>query len=187
MTDDLLTDEPPEDEALRLCAAQPGGAIHRRWRPGDADALIDALMEPLHAADIADLLEQVTADERAAWLRLWSRGSTARSCRNSTRGSARRSSGPRPAGAAEAVRELDSDDVVDLLEDLEDEQQEAILAALDDHDRTAVQQALTYPEYSAGRLMQREVVPAPEHWTVGEMPSTTCAPTRPTCPSSSTT
>jgi magnesium transporter len=32
----------------------------------------------------------------------------------------------------------------------------------------AVQQAMTYPEYSAGRLMQREVVMAPEHWTVGE-------------------
>ena len=29
-------------------------------------------------------------------------------------------------------------------------------------------QALAYPEYSAGRLMQREVVMAPEHWTVGE-------------------
>ena len=32
----------------------------------------------------------------------------------------------------------------------------------------AVQQALAYPEYSAGRLMQREVVVAPEGWTVGE-------------------
>jgi len=27
---------------------------------------------------------------------------------------------------------------------------------------------MAYPEYSAGRLMQREVVTAPEHWTVGE-------------------
>ena len=31
-----------------------------------------------------------------------------------------------------------------------------------------MQQALSYPEYSAGRLMQREVVMGPEHWTVGE-------------------
>jgi magnesium transporter len=31
-------------------------------------------MEPLHPADIADLLEQVSAGERAAWLGLWSRG-----------------------------------------------------------------------------------------------------------------
>jgi magnesium transporter len=63
---------------------------------------------------------------------------------------------------------LDSDDVVDLLEDLDAPQQGAILDALEDADRVAVQQAMTYPEYSAGRLMQREVVMAPEHWTVGE-------------------
>ena len=66
------------------------------------------------------------------------------------------------------MRDMDSDDVVDLVEDLEDHQQEAILEALADADRVAVQQALGYPEYSAGRLMQREVVMAPEHWTVGQ-------------------
>jgi len=32
----------------------------------------------------------------------------------------------------------------------------------------AVEKSLTYPEFSAGRLMQREVVMAPEYWTVGE-------------------
>ena len=69
---------------------------------------------------------------------------------------------------AEAVRELDTDDVVDILEDLEQPQQDMILDALEDADRVAVEQALAYPEYSAGRLMQREVVVAPEHWTVGE-------------------
>jgi hypothetical protein len=46
--------------------------------------------------------------------------------------------------------------------------QERILDALEDADRVAVEQAMAYPEYSAGRLMQREVVVAPEHWTVGE-------------------
>ncbi len=69
---------------------------------------------------------------------------------------------------AEALRELDSDDVVDILEDLEEPQQELILGVLDDSDRAAVEQALSYPENSAGRLMQREVVTAPEDWTVGE-------------------
>ncbi|MEM9637030.1 MAG: magnesium transporter, partial [Pseudomonadota bacterium] len=73
-----------------------------------------------------------------------------------------------PQVLSQAVRDMDSDDVVDLVEDLEDHQQEAILEALEDADRVAVQQALGYPEYSAGRLMQREVVMAPEHWTVGQ-------------------
>ncbi|HEX9859053.1 MAG TPA: magnesium transporter, partial [Paracoccaceae bacterium] len=73
-----------------------------------------------------------------------------------------------PEVLAEAVRELDTDDVVDILEDLEETQQELILDALEDIDRVAVEQAMAFPEYSAGRLMQREVVVAPEHWTVGE-------------------
>jgi magnesium transporter len=73
-----------------------------------------------------------------------------------------------PEVLSEAVRDLETDDVVDLLEDLEQPQQDLILEALTDADRVAVEQAMAYPEYSAGRLMQRESVVAPEHWTVGE-------------------
>jgi len=69
---------------------------------------------------------------------------------------------------ADAMRELDSDDVVDILEDLEQQQQDEILATLDPADRAAVQAALSYPEDTAGRLMQREFVAVPEHWSVGE-------------------
>ena len=43
-----------------------------------------------------------------------------------------------------------------------------MLDALGDADRVAVEQALSYPEESAGRLMQREVVRAPAHWDVGQ-------------------
>tara|TARA_Y100000591_G_C21786675_1_gene674194 strand:- start:277 stop:1458 length:1182 start_codon:yes stop_codon:yes gene_type:complete len=72
-----------------------------------------------------------------------------------------------PDVLAEAVRDLESDDVVDLVEDLEEEQKETILGVLDEGDRVAVKSLLSYPEQSAGRLMQREVVMAPEHWSVG--------------------
>jgi magnesium transporter len=128
-----------------------------------------ALMEPLHAADIADLLEQIGGAERRGILRLWGReidGEILTEIDESIREEVIDAM-PREV-LAEAVRELDSDDVVDLIEDLEEPQQEAILEALDDTDRAAVEQSLAYPEYSAGRLMQREVVMAPEHWTVGE-------------------
>ena len=66
------------------------------------------------------------------------------------------------------MQDLETDDVVYLAEDMEAPQQERILRALDDADRAAVEQSLQYDEYSAGRLMQREVVVAPEHWTVGD-------------------
>jgi magnesium transporter len=133
-------------------------------------AVIDALMAPLHPADIADLLEQVTEGERAAWLALWSRGIDGEVLSEldwHLREDVIRLLPDEVV--AEAVRALDSDDVVDILEDLDDHQAAVILDALDDRDRTAVEQALSYPEETAGRLMQREVVNAPEHWNVGEM------------------
>ena len=136
---------------------------------GDVTA-IDALMAPLHPADIADLLEQVSEAERAAWLALWSRGIDGDVLSELDWGLREEVIALLPDDVlADAVRDLDSDDVVDLVEDMADAQIEAILEVLAPSDRVAVEQALSFPEESAGRLMQREVVHAPEHWTVGEM------------------
>ncbi|MEY5037502.1 MAG: hypothetical protein RL472_608 [Pseudomonadota bacterium] len=130
---------------------------------------LTALMEPLHAADIADLLEQIGPSDRGALLALWSGeidGEILSEIDEAIREEVIEALPPEVV--AEAMRELDTDDVVDILEDLEPEEQDKILEALEDADRVAVEQALAYPEDSAGRLMQREVVVAPEYWTVGE-------------------
>lgn len=132
-------------------------------------ARVTLLLEPLHAADIADLLEQIGGADRRALLALWSGeidGEILSEIDESIREEVIESL-PHSV-VAEAMRELDTDDVVDILEDLDLPQQGLILDALEDADRIAVQQAMGYPEESAGRLMQREVVVAPEHWTVGE-------------------
>jgi magnesium transporter len=134
----------------------------------DRDKLVD-LMEPLHAADIADLLEQINAYDRRRLIQLYDRefdGEILSELGESIREEVIRALNPDVL--ADAVRELDSDDVVDLVEDLEEPQQEAILDVLEDSDRAAVEQALAYPEESAGRLMQREVVAVPEFWNVGQ-------------------
>lgn len=130
---------------------------------------LSELLEPLHAADIADLLEQIGSTERRELLTLWSGemdGEILSEIDDAIREEVIEYL-PRNV-LTEAVRGLDSDDVVDILEDLEDTQQEIILGALEDADRVAVEQAMSYPEYSAGRLMQRETVVAPEFWTVGD-------------------
>lgn len=135
---------------------------------GDSEAL-DRLLDPMHAADIADLIEQLTPARRRVFLDLYSGeidGEILSEIDESIRDEV---VDALPEDVlAEAVREMDSDDVVDLLEDLEEPEQQAVLAALEDSDRAAVEQSLTYPEHSAGRLMQSEVVTAPEHWTVGD-------------------
>ncbi|PIE11820.1 MAG: magnesium transporter [Rhodobacterales bacterium] len=135
---------------------------------GSQDSLIAAL-DPLHPADIADLLEQIDSRDRDALLRLWGTeldGDVLSELSDAVREEVIEDLAPEQL--AEAVRDLESDDVVDLVEYLEEEQQEAVLEALDPSDRLAIERALNYPEDSAGRLMQVEVVRAPRHWTVGE-------------------
>jgi magnesium transporter len=143
-------------------------AVLEAVEAGDATTL-EELMAPLHAADIADLLEQISQSDRRALLALWSHeidGEILSEISDAIREEVIESLSPEVL--AEAVRDLESDDVVDILEDLEPPQQGMILDALADADRVAVQQAMAFPEGSAGRLMQRETVVAPETWTVGE-------------------
>ena len=143
-------------------------AILHAVKTGDT-ARLSGLMAPLHAADVADLLEQIDPHDRRALLALWSGGIDGDVLSELDWSIREEVIEALPdAVVAEAVRALDTDDVVDILEDLEPEGQEKILDALEVADRVAVEQALSYPEGAAGRLMQREVVVAPEHWTVGE-------------------
>ncbi|MBM1219702.1 magnesium transporter [Ponticoccus sp. SC2-23] len=134
----------------------------------DAEALGN-LLDPLHPADLADLLEQIDMRDRRALLALWSRGIDGELLSELDDNLREEIISELPeAELAMAVRSLESDDVVDLVEDLEPERRAAILRSLDAMDRIAVEKALAYPEYSAGRLMQGEVARVPEHWTVGE-------------------
>ncbi|TNC73052.1 magnesium transporter [Rubellimicrobium roseum] len=130
---------------------------------------LDALLDPLHAADIADLLEQIAPNERRALLALW-KGGVDGEILSELDESLREEviEALSPGELALAVQDLETDDVVDLVEDLDAEGQAEVLAALPAADRIAVEKALAYPEYSAGRLMQSEVVRAPSHWTVGD-------------------
>ena len=170
MIDEARASERPEDEteddyALRdrvVAAAVEASKSGER-------ALLEEVLEPLHPADIADLLEQVEPEDRTAILKLagdYIDGEILSEIDEDIRDDVIEAL--EPEVLAEAVRELESDDVVDLIEGLEPDQQESIIGALDVVDRIAVEQALSYPESSAGRLMQREVVIAPEHWSVGD-------------------
>ncbi len=168
-----MTDQatPPEDRSAedeylprRALLDQIDAAIEA----GDA-ATLNTLLEPMHGADIADLIERLDPAKRRAFLALYS-GEIDGEILSEIDEAIREEvidQLPREV-VAEAVREMDSDDVVDLVEDMDEPERQEILAALDATDRAAVQQSLAYPEYSAGRLMQSEVVTAPEHWTVGE-------------------
>ena len=164
---DTLHEDQPRDEGYDLDRKLVAGILFAVDR--EDKAALTSLMEDLHAADIADLLEQINSYDRTRLIRLYGRefdGEILSELDESIREEVIATLNP--SVLASAVRELETDDVVDLVEDLEEPQQEAILDALEDSDRVAVEQSLSYPENSAGRLMQREVVMAPEHWNVGQ-------------------
>ncbi|MFZ1426673.1 MAG: magnesium transporter, partial [Geminicoccaceae bacterium] len=73
-----------------------------------------------------------------------------------------------PEAAGKALAQLETDDAVEILADLDEAEQKAILESLPLPERAVIEQGLAYPEWSAGRLMQREVVAVPEYWTVGQ-------------------
>jgi len=132
-------------------------------------AQLRSLLEPYHAADIADLLEQINKQERRDFLDLWGGELDGEVLSDLNESLIEEVIEYLPHDVlTEAVRDLESDDVVDLVEDLEAAQQSRVLGALEDADRVAVQQSLRYPEETAGRMMQRELVMAPAHWNVGQ-------------------
>jgi magnesium transporter len=73
-----------------------------------------------------------------------------------------------PDGLARQLQDLSTDDAINILEELEQDDLQDVLAALSAEDRVLVEETLSFPEDSAGRLMQREIVTVPSFWTVGQ-------------------
>lgn len=135
---------------------------------GDTDAA-RALVEPLHPADIADLFELTPGDERAGLAHAVADlldGDVFAEMNEHVREDLIDALDPREV--ANLAAELDTDDAVAIIEDMEVEDQREVLRAMEPDDRAAIEEALSYPEESAGRLMQRDLVAVPEHWTVGD-------------------
>jgi magnesium transporter len=136
---------------------------------GDAEAA-RALVDPLHPADIADLFELTPGEDRAALATALADmldGEVLAEMNDHVRETL--IDALEPGQVADIAAELDTDDAVAIIEDMDDEDQRAVLRALDPDDRAAIEAALSYPEESAGRLMQRELIAVPEHWTVGDV------------------
>ncbi len=62
------------------------------------------------------------------------------------------------------IRDLELDEIVDILQNLPDQKTENILSSMSQRDRQRIQEALVYPEDSAGGLMNTDVISVrPKH------------------------
>jgi magnesium transporter len=136
---------------------------------GDHDApLLRRLVLPLHPADIAALLVQTPRETARTVFRLLGDVLDAEvyaELDDDVREIALDIVGPERL--ARVLEDLDTDDAVAVLADLDDDEREEVLAQASDDVRVAVEGALSFEEETAGRLMQREFVAAPELWDVG--------------------
>ena len=157
-----------DDDADRAISRETTRVIFEALEATSHDDLLVAIQD-VHPADIADLLEQLSAEERKTFVELAGSDLPAEIL-------AELEEGVRDDVVdalddeflAEVVGDLDTDDAVYLLEDLDEERKQEVLDALPIVDRVAIERSLDYPEYSAGRMMQRDLVAAPAFWTVGQ-------------------
>ncbi len=150
-------------------------------RPDFVDKVLDAveagddetarrLVQPLHPADVADLIELARRDEREGLVKALA-GIVSPDVLAEMNDYVREGllDELEPQQVADIAGQLETDDAVALIEDLDRDEQQAVLERMEPDDRAAVEEALSYPEESAGRLMQRDLCAVPEHWNVGQV------------------
>src|ERR1700724_4723784 len=139
-------------------------AIHAAEVP-----LLRAVVAELHEADLGDLIGALEGDDRVSRVELTGADFDF-SALNEVDDPVREEilEQHEPETVAEGVRELKSDDAVELLEALGEQEQEEILEKLPPTERVAIERSLEYPENSAGRRMQTEFIAVPPDWTAGQ-------------------
>ena len=128
-----------------------------------------AVVADMHEADLGALLEALDADERPRLISLL--GADFDFTALTEVDDAVREEILEELSAetvAEGVRDLDTDDAVYILEDLDEADKQDVLSRLSPAERVVLQQGLDYPENSAGRRMQSEILAVPAFWTVGQ-------------------
>ena len=185
LDDTLLESTAPADEGARASENLPRESEsldeENRLKPefvrrvtealdaGENDTVYE-LVEPLHPADIADLFELIDRDERRPLARAISDLMGVEVIAELNDHVRELFVEDLPAEAVADIAELlDTDDAVAMIEDLDEDDQQAVLAEMEPEDRAAIENALSYPEETAGRLMSRDFVAFPEHGTVGDV------------------
>ena len=127
------------------------------------------LVRAIHSADAADLLEHLSHDDRAQLIEFL--GPEFKPEILSELDEAIRDHVVDCLGienVALAVKGMSSDDAIEVVEELDEDEKQQVLDAIPLMDRTIIEEGLSYPKDSAGRLMQREVATVPFDWKVGE-------------------
>ena len=133
----------------------------------DGNALRELLQE-LHFADIAELLEELDSDEATYLIKLLESELTSEALMeldDDVREKILERLSPREI--AKELEELDTDDAADIIAELHEDIQKKVIGKIKDEEHAAdIVELLKYDEDTAGSLMAKELVKVKETWTV---------------------
>ena len=130
---------------------------------------INQTLENLHAADVADLIENLDTDTRNKLIEI-----EAFTIEPEIFVELNESLQSEvlilltPESIAKILHKLESDNALQILEKIEEKKKINVLDKLSPQDRFLLEEGLSYPEDSAARIMQREFTAVPSDWTVGQ-------------------
>jgi len=159
----------PEDDHQMPDTADAQLAALRAAIDAESSSSLRQMLEVLHPADASDLLEQLPSEVFETVVELLG-GELPSDILIELRDEYREDAVEVMSDEAvvEAIDELDSDDATAVLEDLDEDRRERILDELEPEDRAFLEASFVFEEDTAGRLMQRDFLAAPEFWTVGQ-------------------
>src|SRR5690348_3047735 len=174
-TDDLI-DVAEAEEDLEDLALEDDYALNPEFVSDVADAIdsgnterLRELLSALHPADVADLMGFLSAGDREELIPHLDPETLAEILSELDSEIREDVLEHVPSATlAKAIGEMESDDAADVVDDLEDDKRAEVMAAMPELERAAIETTLAYGEETAGRLMQREFVAAPQFWTAGQ-------------------
>jgi len=123
----------------------------------------------LHPADIADIINELSPDDRVALLESLDKEVAADAVEEMIPAhQAGALTEMEPKKAAEILKEMEPDDAVDLLADLPDEKTAELLSIIKKEEADELRELLSHAEDSAGGIMTTEFIALDANMTVGQ-------------------
>lgn len=128
-----------------------------------------SLLLEMHYADLADLIDnsnyktnqkiiELMGDDFPADTLVWLGDGTKRTIEKILN----------PADLAKFINQLDTEDAIETIEGFTEETQKKLIEFLPLEKRNCIIEGFTYPEYTAGRIMEKQFISLPDHWSVGQ-------------------
>ncbi len=146
---DLTQQEAAKDSLTKLYDLLASGSLDH----------VRDLLARMHASEIADFLESLPGKPRE---KIWSlidperEGDILTHLQDAVR--SEHLEHMQPQEVAAATKDLETDDVADIIQDLPEDVKDSVLLSMDEQNRLRLASVLSYPEDSAGGLMNTDVI-----------------------------